>query len=292
MRVVVGDGSPVKFDVAVRDGAGGTSPAVSVELDAMPGGPILPSRLWGQQVTVPAAELGGVDLAAVREITLTPRSATGTVWIIDVSTGAIRHAVCTVSAERQYVAQLINRLAGAAGLDTRWSQQASSLASDREESVLTENMKLAVLLAGLTDRYGLVWSVEDKTLLIRSRDETDEAKLTNHRVHMAHNVLKYAVLEAPDHRWSNRANIELGNLALRQGKPDVAAEHYRLADDRTSSPVNVVASYGLAAALRQLGDFAGARRSLFIVADGAPGHPLSPLAFYHLGRAYACRIAG
>jgi len=206
--------------------------------------------------------------------------------IIEVSAGPVRHAVCACFVRRQGVAELIDRLAEAGGLGTRWTREASSLVSDRTEIVLTEDIKLAVLLAGLTDPYGLVWSVEDKTLIISSRYETGDAELTNHRLQTAHNVLKHAVLEAPDHRWSNRANIELGNLALRQGKPEVAVDHYRLADDRSSSPVNVVASYGLALALRQVGDYVGARRSLFIVADGAPGHSLNSLAFYRLGRAY------
>ena len=56
-----------------------------VSLDALPGGSWIPSRRWGQQVALPLAGTGAIDLGGVRSIWLAPRSERGALWVIDVS---------------------------------------------------------------------------------------------------------------------------------------------------------------------------------------------------------------
>jgi dienelactone hydrolase len=86
LRVAVSaEGAPVTLDVGVVDSAGASAGGGPVTLAALPGGPMLPSRRWGQQVVVPTADLAGVDLAAISEVTLTPRAGSGSAWVIDVS---------------------------------------------------------------------------------------------------------------------------------------------------------------------------------------------------------------
>jgi len=208
---------------------------------------------------------------------------------IRVTNTSFSHALATVSVQGEDAIALIDRLVGASGHGSpSWTEQARQRVAGRTATVMTENMPLAVLLAGLTERFGLIWEIKDETLRISSVTECEGgvAELADHRLRMAYNVLKYASLESPSHRWNSRAQIELGNLQVRDEKPIAALRHYRQAHDGSSSLLNIAASYDLALALRQHGDWEGARRSLLFVADGVPGHKLSPLAFCQIGRTH------
>jgi dienelactone hydrolase len=86
LRVAVApEGAPVRLGVGVTDSAGNRAELGEVLLDALPGGPRIPSRRWGQQVAVPLPGTGAVELGGVRSIWLAPRSERGALWVIDVS---------------------------------------------------------------------------------------------------------------------------------------------------------------------------------------------------------------
>ncbi|MCY2991660.1 MAG: tetratricopeptide repeat protein [Planctomycetota bacterium] len=206
---------------------------------------------------------------------------------VRVSVGPVGRAVVTVFVQGEQVVTLMERLAKADELGIRWTKAARRRLTGHKATVATQNMSLTLLLVGLTERWGLVCDLlEGKTLDIKLADELSDAALRDYRLRTAHNVLQYAVVETPDHRWHRHARLELGNLALRQDNLELAVAHYQLVCDSTSSPFNVVASYNLALAQRLQGDLESARRSLFIVADGAPDHPLGPLASCQIGRTY------
>jgi tetratricopeptide (TPR) repeat protein len=207
---------------------------------------------------------------------------------VRVSAGPPDHAVATVSVQGEKLAQLLQRLAKAAELELHWSSDAArQIASEHTVTVATEDMSFTVLLAGLTDRWGLVWSLaEGNTLKIEAAEALSAAALGDHRLQTAHNVLQYALLEAPDDRWQRRGLLALGNVVLCQGDLDQAAVHYQRVCDNTASPFNVVASYNWGLVQWLKGDWEDARRSWFVVADGAPGHPLAPLALCQIGRTY------
>jgi dienelactone hydrolase len=79
------EGSPVGFDLALEDAAGGTATLAGGTIEAFPEGELLPSRRWGQQLDVRLGDAAGVDLTRITSVSLVPRSAPGRAWLIDLS---------------------------------------------------------------------------------------------------------------------------------------------------------------------------------------------------------------
>ncbi|MEV7626841.1 hypothetical protein [Actinoplanes sp. NPDC089786] len=81
MRVVVPPNtSSTTFDVAVSDRTGRRSVLGTVRLDGLPGSPLTRSA-WAQEVRVPLPS--AVDRAGITALELTPRSASGRLWLLD-----------------------------------------------------------------------------------------------------------------------------------------------------------------------------------------------------------------
>ncbi|MFC6236437.1 hypothetical protein [Longivirga aurantiaca] len=87
-RVAVGaEGSPVAFEVAITDTAGRSAElGVWGPIEAMPGGPVLPSRTWAQLLSLPLGDVPGVDLTRIATVTFRPMTESGRAWVLDLTT--------------------------------------------------------------------------------------------------------------------------------------------------------------------------------------------------------------
>jgi hypothetical protein len=83
LRIVVPQNSTgTSMDVSITDAAGRRADLGAVTVDGLPGNGFT-TALWAQEVRVPLAAAGGLDLGHVAKLELTPRSTTGQAWLID-----------------------------------------------------------------------------------------------------------------------------------------------------------------------------------------------------------------
>lgn len=82
-------GDPVSFEVEVADASGRTAVAGTWgPVEAMPGGPVLPSRRWAQLLAVPLGPIAdAVDLSRIASVQLRVDTAGGRIWLLDLTTG-------------------------------------------------------------------------------------------------------------------------------------------------------------------------------------------------------------
>jgi hypothetical protein len=86
LRVAVEGGTEAGFEVGLTDASGGTAVLGTWgPVGSVPVGELRPARRWAQLLALPLEGVDGVDLARIAAVTLTPTTATGRAWMLDLS---------------------------------------------------------------------------------------------------------------------------------------------------------------------------------------------------------------
>ena len=193
---------------------------------------------------------------------------------------------------RIYVTQspltsLLDRLAEQAHLRLEWSAAARRQVEERSLIVALDSTSLPETLRLLVEPLGLVWTIAEGKLSLRSEDEIGAAERKSRCLANARRSLGEALRAYPRHPLTPAAYLELGNLEALTGHLDEALAWYnRLTREWPRSPLVVESYYNVGLLRYRQGDPAAARQAFYHVVDRSLGHELAPLAYWRIGRIY------
>lgn len=187
---------------------------------------------------------------------------------------------------RMAAAEVIERVAAVGKRTVEWSVAAHQSLEGRTLAVAASQRRLPDLLQDLAASFGLVAVVAQESIDISTPEENTAAALAEHRLQTAQRHLRSVAAEHREHLLAPAACLALGHLHAQAGPAEALAWYGRVLHEMPRSRLTVDAGFQQALLLRQAGRHAEARDSLFQVVDQAPGHPLTPLAWLHLGQIY------
>lgn len=191
------------------------------------------------------------------------------------------------SLERTAVADLIERLAQAGGYALEWGEGARDQVLGRAVELATADADVSDVMLWLTLPHGLVYQTDGQRLVVRQAAKVSATVLVRYRTETAQQRLRDALQRAASHPDTGNLYLALGNLDAAAGQLVGAMAWYlRLGRDRPASPAAIPAMYNLGLLRLRQGAFASARDAFWQAIDRTPGHEMTSLCHWWIGRTH------
>lgn len=182
---------------------------------------------------------------------------------------------------------LLERLAKAAGYKAAWGPGAKDALLGRVSELVCRGTPLANVLLWLTLPHGIVVTIDKEAIRFDRLNQRSAAQQTKYRQQLAGECLRAALVVGEEQPLYGHVYLSLGNLDEQAGRPaDATAWYLRLLRDRPRSPAVTAATYNLGLLRLRKGERAAARHAFFQAIDRAPGHELTGLCYWWVGRSH------